>query len=102
MEPLQEDRKVPLDYTHKSKSVLVITLVIPDGYRSDFIPANENYSNKVAEYSSTYVLNNNKIIHTLVFTTNFLLLPVDDFKLFNTIINQYNKANKQVVSLIKN
>lgn len=102
MEPLQEDRKVPLDYTHKSKSVLVITLIIPDGYRSDFIPSNESHSNAIAGYSSTYVLENNKIIHTLVFQTDFLLLKVDDFKLFNTVINQYNKANKQVVSLIKN
>lgn len=101
MEPIQEDRTVPLDYTHKSKNILVTTLIIPDDFKSDFIPANESYSNEIAGYSSTYVLEGNKIIHTIIFETKFLLLKVNDFKLFNSVINQYNKANKQVVSLIK-
>jgi transglutaminase-like putative cysteine protease len=99
---LPEDRKAPLDFTHKTKKTLVTTLIIPEGYQPEYIPENGSYSNKVAGYSSTYRLNNNKIIYTLDFYTNFLLLPISDFELYNKVINEQIKANKQMVSLLKN
>lgn len=101
LETINGDRKIPLEFRHKTKKTNVVILNIPEGYKIDYIPENVQNGNEIIGYNNHYEVKDNKIILSAGFYINTLLLQPKDFEKYNKILTEQVKANKQVVSFIK-
>lgn len=101
LETIKDDRKIPVEFQHKTKIKNVVILNIPDGYKVDYVPSNVSNGNEIIGFSNQYEVKNNKIVLTTNFYINTLLLQQKDFEKYNKILTEQVKANKQVVSFIQ-
>ncbi len=77
------------------------TLIIPEGYKAEYIPQNYNIENKNVSAAGTYSIDKNTITLKHQGMLNYLTLPVESFVEFNGIIKKVNQAFNQSVSLKK-
>lgn len=103
--PLDEipaNRKIPIDMDYCAARTLVTKMIVPDGYKVQFIPQNKEYKSANFYFSSNYELLGNILVHTRKLKVNTILLNPSDFSECNKMLKQLIACNKEAVSLTKN
>jgi hypothetical protein len=101
LEKVNDTRKIPVSFKHKTIKRLVTIMNIPEDYKTEYVPPSVSFGNEIAGFHSVYKIKDNKIILVTDFYINTLLLYENDFGKYNKVLTEQVKANNQVVSLIK-
>ncbi|MEI6021200.1 MAG: hypothetical protein WCR21_08725, partial [Bacteroidota bacterium] len=90
------------DITNEYKYELVqhIQLSIPADKTIEQLPANKSYTNEQFSFEIKYARQNNNITYDKKITVNHLLLKKGDFKDWNDMVENLNKAYLETI-LIK-
>ena len=100
LEKPNEGRQIPISFKHCTLKKLVVSFVIPSGYKLGPLPEDEIINTTVAGCSSTYKMVSNKVIHTTEIYINTLILKAEDFDKYNDIIDHQIKEFNQTLTLI--
>lgn len=94
-----ETNKVDKESLYEEMNRNVIIYEFPEGYKLDFIPENYHISNDYFTSEVTYKVNeeDETIEVQTYFETKTLILPVDMFNEWNTMIKQLNKAYSELI-----
>lgn len=98
----EKNRNVAFKADYKSYLKRIIELEIPESYSVDYLPENSHFGNEYFSYSLSYSILNNKVSLTSIIELNFLMLEVDQFEEWNTMIEQLAEAYSEVLILKKN
>ncbi|MEY5047110.1 MAG: hypothetical protein RLZZ175_469 [Bacteroidota bacterium] len=94
-------RKLPIEYDFKFINQSKVILEIPAGYKVGYIPSNQHFKGNKFEFKIEYNLVKNKISMKRVVLFDELMLEKEQFKSWNEMIAELNKAYKEVVVLKK-
>jgi hypothetical protein len=100
----KEERKLPVETQHTRKYDRTITLEIPEGYEiknlEDInISVEPDYNNKSMGFKSSYVIKGNQLIVTVQEWYADVVIPVEDYKIYETVMNAAADFNKIVLVL---
>ena len=96
-------KKKKYDATFKYKALyrLYTEFTIPDGYKTENIPANSEYINEQFGFKITYTVKGKQIIFYEELYNNILTLKKSDFPEWNKMIEKLNSAYSQAITLVK-
>jgi hypothetical protein len=77
------------------------TLIIPEGYKVEYVPQNYDFKNSNVSATGIYAVEKDHITLKHKGMINYLTLPVESFVEFNGIIKKVNQAFNQSISLKK-
>lgn len=100
-ELLDKNRKLSYQKDNKESIHSTVKLKIPKGYAVNFVPSNTSYKNEYFGFNISYTLGKDEIILNKYIYINFLMLEKADFKGWNSMIQELNKAYLELVSLKK-
>lgn len=95
------DRKRDIEIDYKSHFSFETELIIPEGYKVEYLPESKNFGNEFIEASISYSEVDGKIEYKHTVTCNFLILDLNQQKEVNEVINNVEKAYKEVVTFTK-
>lgn len=96
-----KDREQEREFEYKNSFTYSTELEVPKGYRVEYIPKNEEFSNDLIKSTISYVQDKGKIKYQHDVELNFLLLDLEEQKRVNDLIDKAEKAYKEVVILKK-
>ena len=97
----KKDRKYAIEYDYKKQYSYTYTIQIPEDYIADYIPKSISFNNELISVDLSYKIDNDKIICKQNITFNFIHLTTDQQKIINKIIEQVEKAYKEIIILKK-
>jgi hypothetical protein len=95
-------RKIPIEYHFKSRSIFVVMLKLPQGYRISYLPKSKTYHNAVWGFDLDYEQKGDWVILKQQFGHDQLLLNADQFQLWNQVLENLYPMYKETLSLSKN
>lgn len=96
------DRKAPVERSFRSVKRYVTILKIPDNYKLTYLPPNKTYHNKIWGFDINYEQKNNQVILTQEFDNDSMMLTSDEFKAWNSVLDNLFPLYKETLSLSKN
>lgn len=100
-DPLKNTRKTDVEANYKKKIVNEVIMDIPRGYVLSYLPENSEYKNDMFGYKLSYQSKNNKVQLTHELYTNYLLLPPQKMKDWNSMLESLKNAYKSTIILKK-
>ena len=97
----KKDRKYVIEYDYKKQYSYTHTIQIPEDYIADYIPESISFNNELISVDLSYKIDDGKIICKQNITFNFIHLTTDQQKTINKIIEQVEKAYKEIIILKK-
>lgn len=97
----KKDRKYAIEYDYKKQFSYTNTIQIPKDYIADYIPKSISFNNELISVDLSYKIDDDKIICKQHIIFNFIHLTVDQQKTINEIIEQVEKAYKEIIILKK-
>ncbi len=91
------DKTVEYQYTEN----FTYTLLIPDGYKVEYLPPAMQYADEEFGFTANYTQNQNSVSLNLNLYINHLLLKRNRFEEWNKFIDALNEAYQEVVVLVK-
>lgn len=95
------DRKRDIEIDYKNQYTLEAELEIPEGYKVDYLPESQSFANDYLEATISYANVEEKIKYKHTVTCNYLILNLEEQKEVNELINNVEKAYKEVVTFTK-
>lgn len=99
---IKKRKGIPVDNDYQYQEIETTTLLVPKGYKVEYLPTNAEYKNELFGFSITYKVAEGKVILVKNYYINYLLLKEENFAAFNTMVKELNKAYSEVVVLQKN
>jgi len=96
-----DDRKRDIEFDYKSLYTFKTEFSIPEGYAIDYLPESLKLENDYLKTSIKYTSENDKIIYEHSIECDFLVLNKEQQKEVNALIQNVEKAYKEVVTLKK-
>lgn len=96
-----KDRENEIEYEYKNFLSYTTELEVPEGYEVAYLPANAEFDNGLIKAGISYSRNGSKVIYRHDIQLNFLVLSLEEQKQVNDLINQAEKAYKEVIILKK-
>lgn len=90
---IEKDFNFMKDYT--------IAFEIPKGYKANYIPKNDQFSNPVLEYDVSYTVKDNKIELKYSVKTKKLIIKPDEFNAYNEAIKKLKENYSESISITK-
>ena len=94
-------RKIPIEYSHLSKTKFVTILKIPPGYKLAYLPESKKYINEVWGFNLAYEKKEDRVILIQEFDNDYMLLAPDKFQLWNQTLENLFPLYKESVNLTK-
>ncbi|WP_240673180.1 transglutaminase-like domain-containing protein [Aequorivita ciconiae] len=94
-------RKREIEVDYKNSYVFETELQIPDGYEIEFLPKSQNFENNYIKATIDYEQLDGKILYKHSVICDYLILDLDQQKEVNKLINDVEKAYKEVVTLTR-
>jgi hypothetical protein len=94
-------RKSPVEKDFLFKNKYVVSLKIPDGYTSSYVPENKSFKNNLWGFDLNYKVENNTIVYTLQLDNNTLMIKQGEFEQWNKVLEQLTPLYNEVVILSK-
>jgi len=98
---VNEDRVIPRKKKYKSVYETRVSLEIPEGYEVTFIPDNTELVHPKFSFTSEYVKTGNTINYTEICTEDYLLLKKEDFKKWNSYLEEIDSRISENIILKK-
>jgi len=99
---IKDTKKTDLEIKYKKLTINHVIFEMPKDYKLTFIPNNSEYQNDLFGYHITYTTGqNNKVLLTQKFYTNFLLLQHQQFPQWNSMLESLQNAYKTSINLKK-
>ena len=95
------NRKRDIEVDYKNYFTFDTQFQIPEGYQVEYIPESQTFGNDFIKATISYALVNGKIQYNHTVTCDFLVLDLDQQKEVNNLINEVEKAYKEVVTFTK-
>jgi hypothetical protein len=101
-EGIKDTKKTDLEIKYKKLTINHVIFEMPKDYKLTFIPNNSEYQNDLFGYHISYTTGqNNKVLLTQKFYTNFLLLQHQQFPQWNSMLESLQNAYKTSINLKK-
>lgn len=94
----QQSRTYPIDFNYAKQRIYVTTITIPEGYKTDYLPANKSVSNHY--FDMTYVINelNGMISISFAYTFKQPVYEAADYMMIKSFYNDIiSKSNEKIV-----
>ncbi len=98
---VDKDRTYKIEYDYKSEYHYTTTLVVPDGYKIDYLPSNFEESTSLISSKVTYEHEGNTIKYNHNVIANYIELDVTQQKEVNAFIDNALKQYSEVIVLKK-
>ncbi len=100
---LKEDdkRENAIEYDFKRYNSYTTKLIIPEGYKVDYLPENISVSNDFFTCNITYEIKDNNVFYNQNITLDFLILTKEDQTEINKLIKKIEKNYKEIIVLKK-
>ncbi len=95
------NRKRDIEVDYKNYYTFETELEIPDGYQVDYLPDSQTFGNDFIKATISYAQIDGKIIYKHTVTCDFLILDLNQQREVNELINNVEKAYKEVVTFTK-
>jgi hypothetical protein len=92
-------RKTPVSANYKFKKTQVYVLELPRGSTIKFLPQNQKYDSEYFGFSVEYTRTSEQIILKHSVYSNYLILPVSEYKKWNEMVKELHKAYRQNIVL---
>jgi len=96
-----EKRKVPVEFDFKRSYEFEYEVLIPEGYKVEFVPENFALKNENIQANITYAVSQNKITVNQQVILNTLLLEKNNFEIWNSSMKSITKQYNQNIILSK-
>lgn len=96
-----EDRKNDYEFNYKYNYNIQTELLIPDGYKVDFLPQAVKKTNPHYSFEGSYVNKGKSIVYTKTITVNKPILLKSEFSGWNTFVKELNDFYNNQVVLVK-
>ena len=96
-----EKRENAVEYDFKRLILYSTKLIIPEGYKVDYLPENINFSNDIFACNITYLLKENMVFYDQKIELNFLILTKEQQIEVNKLIKKIEKNYKEIIVLKK-
>ncbi|RDK88668.1 DUF3857 domain-containing protein [Marinirhabdus gelatinilytica] len=97
----EEDRELPVEYDFKQKFSHTTTFQIPAGYKVTYLPENVVASNELMDIKVSYQDKGDSIVYNQEILVKFIILDTAQQQQLNKLIEQAEKAYKEVLVLKK-
>jgi hypothetical protein len=94
-------RETPKERDYKYEKVEYCELIIPEGYRVEYLPPNAKADGELLGFETAYTSDNGKIIFRKKFYVNYLLMQPHQFERWNASIKPLSEAYKESIILKK-
>jgi hypothetical protein len=98
---IQKRKGIPYENQYKYMDEEINKLIIPAGYKVEYLPANVDYKKDLFGFSMSYKVVNNEVVFSKELYVDYLYLQEADFQGWNDMIKELNKAYSEVVILKK-
>lgn len=95
------NRKRDIEVEHKNYYTFETELQIPEGYRVEYLPESQTFDNDFIKATISYTQVDGKIKYKHTVTCDYLILDLNQQKEVNELINNVEKAYKDVVTFTK-
>lgn len=96
-----EDRKIDLEFNHKSHYDFQMKLEIPEGYAIERLPENIDVDNEDFTVKVSLQLNGNKLQYNKLFIIKNALIKTSNFQLWNKTIKKLKSIYNEQLTLTK-
>lgn len=94
----QKKRTYPIDMTYPKKRVFKSTIIVPDGYKIDFIPNKQRINNHLFEQNYTTIVKDNEIILTFDYYFKKSIYSPKEYPKIKFYYNEaVKKGNEKIV-----
>tara|TARA_B110000046_G_scaffold52784_1_gene59122 strand:+ start:17262 stop:19205 length:1944 start_codon:yes stop_codon:yes gene_type:complete len=94
-------RKNAIEYDYKRYFSYTTKLVVPTGYKIDYLPEGVKVSNEFMTCEIIYSVKGNEVIYNHTIALNFLILSLEEQKVVNKQIQKIERNYKEIVVLKK-
>ncbi|MGK0325677.1 MAG: hypothetical protein ACJA1D_001018 [Polaribacter sp.] len=94
-------RKNAIEYDYKRYFSYTTKLVVPTGYKIDYLPEGVKVSNEFMTCEISYSVKGNEVIYNHTIALNFLILSLEEQKAVNKQIQKIERNYKEIVVLKK-
>lgn len=98
---VNEKHNTPLVLDYRWQMEKDFVLQLPEGYEVKFIPETKKQKNSMMEYVISHTLKNNQIIYSLKFSSNTVLVEVNEIKTYNDFLKKMSDDLDESIKLIK-
>ncbi|WP_375562122.1 DUF3857 domain-containing protein [Bernardetia sp. OM2101] len=92
-------RKTPVSANYKFEKTQVYVLELPRGAAVKYLPQNQNYDSEYFGFSVEYTRTSEQIILKHTVYSNYLILPISEYRNWNEMVKQLHKAYRQNIVL---
>ncbi|MEM9022931.1 MAG: transglutaminase domain-containing protein, partial [Bacteroidota bacterium] len=92
-------RKLPIEVKYKTVEEFITDLRIPEGYRVDYLPKDQEFRNEAFGFSMQYRQEDGRVILTKRIYSNTLVVQPEQFEAWNQMIESIDQAYNEVVVL---
>ncbi|MFM7023603.1 MAG: transglutaminase-like domain-containing protein [Flavobacteriales bacterium] len=92
---------IPYENQYKYIDQETNKLVVPAGYKVEYLPGNSQYKNDLFGFKISYQVVNNEVVMNKELYVDYLYLHEENFAAWNDMIKELNKAYSEVVILKK-
>ncbi len=92
-------RKTPVSANYKFEKTQVYVLELPRGAAIKYLPQNQKYDSEYFGFSVEYTRSSEQIILKHSVYSNYLILPISEYKKWNEMIKQLHQAYRQNIVL---
>ena len=94
-------RRMPVEKDFLYTNRYVVVLNVPDGFKASYVPEGKTFENELWGFSTDYKVADNKIIYTVQFHNNRLMININEFEKWNKVLEVLNPLYKELVILSK-
>ena len=94
-------RENSIEYDYKRYYSYVTKLIVPEGYKVDYLPESVSISNNFMACKINYELKGNQVFYNQNITLNFLILTKQEQKEVNKLIKKIERSYKEIIVLKK-
>lgn len=98
----EDNRIAPMESDQTFDDTYVVSMDIPQGYKVKYLPENQEFKTDYYHFSISYAAKGDKLIMTLKYVGDYLILPASEFGRWNEFIKIKNDALSETVVLVKN
>lgn len=98
---IDKDRELPIEYDYQNVYETETVMIIPDGYKVDYIPENYELNSDLLDVTISYLLEGNSVTYNHSITTKFIELSKVQQDEINAMIDEVSINYKEVIALKK-
>ena len=92
-------RKTPVSSNYKFIKTQIYVLELPRGATIKFLPQNQKYNSEYFGFSVEYTRSSEQVILKHSVYSNYLILPISEYKKWNEMVEELHKAYRQNIVL---